>query len=70
MSIPFSERKKYISMLFDYEEANNIPDNERLTYDPYKDIPTVKEVSPCKKEYIDIRNIIHLVKELKYKGLL
>jgi hypothetical protein len=64
MSIPFWEREKYIKMLFDYEEENNIPANERLTFDAYADSPEIPEVSPRKKGSVDIRTVIFLVKDL------
>lgn len=70
MSIPYWEREKYIKILFDYEEANNIPDNRRLTYDPYAGVPEIKNPSPRKKAYVDIRTVIGRVKDLKYNGLL
>lgn len=68
MAMPYSEKQKYIKELFDYEESHNIPDNMRLTYDPYKDIPTIREPAPSKKAYVDIRAIVSKVKNLKYLG--
>ena len=65
MSIPYSDREKAIRKLFEYEESHNIPNNERLTYDPYKDIPEIPEASPRKKAYVDIRDVISIVKNLK-----
>ncbi len=66
MSIPFWKRAEYIKKLFDYEEENDIPDSERLTYDPYKDEPDIPEASPRKKAYVDIRRIIGIVNDLEY----
>lgn len=68
MAMPYSEKQEYIKILFVYEESHNIPDSERLTYDPYKDIPSVTEPSPCKKPYVDIRTIVRHVKNLQYSG--
>ena len=70
MSIPYWEREKYIKILFDYEEAHHLPDSERLTHDPYADIPEIKEASPRKKAYVDIRAVIGRVKNLKEMGIL
>lgn len=64
MSIPVWEREEYIKKLFDYEEKNHIPEHLRLTLDPYAKIPEIKDVSPRKKMYVDIRRIIGRVKEL------
>ena len=66
----YHEKEKAIHTLFEYEEANNIPKNERLTLDPYADIPSITEPSPRKKAYVDIRIIEHRVKDLKYRGKL
>ena len=68
MAMSHSEKQKYINLLFMYEESHNIPSNERLTYDPYKDEPSIPEVSPAKKPYVDIRRIVSEVKNLKYLG--
>ena len=57
MSMPSWERERYIKLLFDYEEANNIPDDERLTYDQYAKYPAIQQVSIQKKAYVDIRAI-------------
>lgn len=66
MSIPYWEREEAIRKLFAYEEANNIPDCDRLTTDPYADEPLIPEASPRKKAYVDIREVIARV---KYLGL-
>lgn len=68
MGTPYWEREKYIKMLFEYEESHSIPDNERLTFDQYKDIPGISEPSPRKKAYVDIRQLIGYVQNLKYNG--
>lgn len=68
MAMPYSEKQKYIRELFNYEESHNIPENERLTYDPYKGIPEIPEPAPSKKAYVDIRDIVGRVKNLKYLG--
>lgn len=68
MGTPYWEREKYIKMLFEYEESHNIPASERLTFDPYKDIPEIPEPSPRKKAYVDIRQLIGYVQNLKYNG--
>ena len=70
MSIPYQDREKYIKTLFDYEVQNNIPENQRLTYDPFADCAEVIGPSPQKKAYVDIRQIIREVKDLKHSGLL
>lgn len=64
MSIPYWKREEAIKKLFDYEEEHNIPANERLTMDPYADIPEIPEASPRKKAYVDIRDVIARVKNL------
>ena len=64
MSIPYREREEAIKKLFDYEEANNIPNSERLTMDPYADIPEIPEASPRKKPYVDIRDVRSIVRRL------
>ena len=63
----YSEKQKAIHTLFDYEETNNIPQNERLTYDPYADIPEIQEPSPRKKPYVDIRIVESKVRDLKHQ---
>lgn len=63
MSIPYWEREEAIKKLYEYEESNNIPDDERLTFGAYAEYPEI-ETSPQKKMYIDIRNIIHKNKML------
>lgn len=65
MSIPYRERESAIRKLFEYEEANNIPQNERLTVDPYADIPEITEASPRKKAYVDIRDVISRIRQLQ-----
>lgn len=70
MSIPYWEREKYTKILFDYEEAHHLPEAERLTHDPYVDVPEIKEASPRKKAYVDIREVINRVNNLKYMGKL
>ncbi len=70
MAMSYSDKQKYINTLFDYEESNNVPDNERLTYDPYKDISSIPEPAPSKKAYVDIRSVVSLVRELRYLGKL
>ena len=62
MATPYWKREKYIRTLFDYEEENNIPENQRLTYHPYADIPEIPEASPRKKAYVDIREVMGIVK--------
>jgi len=57
-----------IKDLFNYEEANNTPEEYRLTTDPYKNIPEIPESSPRAKAYIDIRRIEGMVRDLKYRG--
>lgn len=54
---------------YDEIEENNIPENQRLTYDPYADIPEIPEASPRKKAYVDIREVMGIVDDLKYRGL-
>ncbi len=66
----YSEKQKAIHILFDYEETNDIPKNERLTYDPYADVTEIPEPSPTKKPYVDIRNVESKVKDLKHLGKL
>ncbi|MBR4344693.1 MAG: hypothetical protein IKP88_18660 [Lachnospiraceae bacterium] len=65
MSIPYWKREQAIKKLFDYEESHNIPKNERFTMDPYADNPAIKEPSPRKKGYVDIRDVIGIVEMLK-----
>ena len=65
MSIPYRERESAIKKLFEYEEANNIPSNQRLTFDPYADIPEIPEASPRKKAYVDIRDVIGRVRNIR-----
>ena len=76
----YSEKQKAIHTLFDYEEKNNIPEDERLTYDVnakfaetamfnvYKKYPSLKESCPGKKPCVDIRIVEHKVSNLKYLG--
>lgn len=64
MSIPYWKRQEAIKKLFEYEEKNNIPANQRLTVDPYANIPEILEASPRKKGYVDIREIIEHVKNI------
>lgn len=66
MATPYWKREKAIKELFALEEEYDIPENERLTCDPYKDIDC--EPSPRKKAYVDIRDVIHFVGVLKEKG--
>ena len=68
MAMPYSEKQKYIRELYNYEESHNAPDSMRLTYDPYKDVPEIPEPAPSKKAYVDIREIVNKVKNLKYLG--
>ncbi len=70
MAMPYWEKQEYIKTLFEYEERNNVPENRRLTHDAYADIPEIPDVSPRKKAYVDIRDIVHRVNELKYMGLI
>lgn len=70
MAMSYSDKQNYINKLFDYEESNNVPDKERLTYDPYKDNPAIPEPAPSKKAYVDIRSVVSLVRELRYLGKL
>ena len=70
MSITYSEREKAINELFDYEETYNIPEDKRLTEDAYAGIPSIPELSPRKKPYVDIRAVIRVVKDLKNKNLI
>lgn len=64
----YSEKQKAIATLFDYEEKHNVPEAERLTHDPYADIPEIPEPSPRKKPYVDIRGVESIVRDLKYRG--
>lgn len=64
MSIPYWKREEAIKKLFEYEETHNVPKNERLTVDPYADIPEIPEASPRKKAYVDIRDVIAIVRNL------
>ena len=51
--------------LFEYEEENDIPANERLTtYDGNTNIPEISEFSPENKSCVDIRTIKSRVKNL------
>ena len=68
MSIPFWERNKYIDELYEYEEENDIPEDERLTYNPYADNPEILGAAAGKKPYVDIRSVIGKVKDLKDMG--
>ena len=68
MAMYNSDKHKYINTLFEYEESHNVPNHLRLTYDPYKDIPSIPEVTPYKKPYVDIREVVSRVKNLKYLG--
>lgn len=68
MAMSYSEKQKYINELYKYEESHNIPENRRLTYDPYKDIPSIPEAAPSKKAYVDIRAVVSEVKSLKHLG--
>jgi hypothetical protein len=68
MAKSYSEKQKYVSELFNYEESHNIPNSMRLTYDPYKDVPEIPDPAPSKKAYVDIREIVNRVKNLKYLG--
>ena len=62
----YNEKQAAIRKLFDIEESNNIPENQRLTFDPYANIPTILEPSPRKKPYVDIRVIESKVKTFEY----
>ena len=64
----YNEKQAAIRSLFDYEESNGIPENERLTFDPYADISAIPEPSPRKKPYVDIRGVETKVKQLKHNG--
>lgn len=64
----YREKQDAIKTLFEYEEKNDIPDEERLTYDPYKDIEEIPDPSPRKKAYVDIRWVEGKVSDLKYQG--
>ena len=68
--ISYNEREKAIRTLFDYEERNNIPNNDRYTYDQYADVPEISQVYPRKKINLDIRWVISRVNELKHLGKL
>ena len=68
MATPYWKREKAINELFELEEKLNIPKNQRLTYDPFENIPEVEEPRPAKKAYVDIRDVIYFVDVLKKKG--
>lgn len=68
MSIPYKIKEKFINLLFNYEESNHIPDDERWTLDAYKNNPLIDEISPRKKPYVDIRRLIGYVKNLMRGG--
>lgn len=61
----YNQKQTAIKTLFDFEESNNIPASERLTFDPYADIPAIPEPSPRKKPYVDIRIVECRVRDLK-----
>ena len=65
-----SYREKIIKELFNYEESNNIPKEQRLTFDPYADVDTIEEASPRKKAYVDIRDVEGKLSYLKHNGKL
>lgn len=64
MSIPYWKREEAIKKLFEYEESHDIPEDQRLTMDPYADVPEIPEASPRKKAYVDIRDVIARVRDL------
>ena len=70
MLISDKESELYIKMLYEYEEAHDIPEDERLTFDIYAVCPEIPDVSPQKKEYVEIDTIIQLVNDLIYQGKL
>lgn len=71
----YSKKQNAIRALFDYEEKNNIPEDERLTYDVnakfaetamfnvYEKYPSLKEPRPGKKPYVDIRRVLGKVED-------
>jgi hypothetical protein len=63
----YAKKQDVICTLFEYEKMNDIPENERLTYDQYANIPELPE-SPRKKPYRNINHIEIRVRNLKYHG--
>jgi len=63
MGTSYRERRRNIEKLYEYEKENNIPENERLTYNQNERYGIPGDM-PDKKFNVDIRRIISLVKEL------
>lgn len=66
----YREKQNAIEQLYAYKVDHNIPEYERLTHDPYAEIPEIIEPSPRKKPYVDIRGIESTVRDLKHRGKL
>lgn len=66
----YERKQNAIRELFAFEEERNIPEAERLTYDPYAGNLDALDPSPRKKAYVDIRRVESSVDDLRQRGVI